>query len=271
VTVSANIERRSFKEKKERVNPEEAAVLSEQRSEETRSAPGASTGGVPGTPSNVPGGEGAESTGGGQSNETVTRETINFEVSRSTSQTVVPMGQVQKLSVALLVDGSYTATEVAEGEEPQPPVYQPRSEEELEQLGDIVQRAVGFDAERGDVIEVQNVRFDSPLDNVAAEPLPFWQSPEVVLLAPGVTRGLGLVIGISLLILLVVRPALKQLALGDAAVAIAASRGEGGGAIGTPGAQAPQAIRDEAAELAIPVSKDQAEQVAEAFKQLLRE
>ena len=59
-----------------------------------------------------------------------------------------PRGQVQKLSVAVLVDGTYEQGK-----------YVARSENELEVIKGMVKRAVGFDAERGDEIEVANVPF----------------------------------------------------------------------------------------------------------------
>lgn len=276
VTVAATINRQRFEEKQERVNPEESAVLSEQRSEETRSGPGGLTGGVPGTPSNLPGGVGTEESGSQASTESVTRETINFEISRSSSQRVVPMGEIQRLSVAVLIDGTYTFADVgelAEGETAPPPEYSPRSEEELVQFSQIVKRAVGFDPERGDVIEIQNLPFDSPLDRVEQEPLPFWKSPELVLLLPGMTKGLAVIGGTVLLILLVLRPALRQLGQGPMTAAAGASVGRmGAGAVaGTPGVPQTIEIQDPMAELAIPINKGQAKQVAEAMRQLLRE
>jgi flagellar M-ring protein FliF len=268
VTVTASINTQRFEETKDRVNPEEAAVLSEQRVEESRSEPVASVGGIPGTPSNVPGGPGAEEEATATpATENVTRETINFEISRSSSRTIVPMGQIQKLSVAVLVDGVYEVPEVVEAEEAPSPVYQPRSEEEIQQISEIVKRAVGFDTDRGDVIEVQNFAFRSPLDDLPSESVPFWEKPELYMLLPSIGRVLSLLVGLILLSILVLRPALRQLA----AVPIAG----GGGATGpffernmTP---EQQALDIKKAELAIPLDKSQAKDVAEAIRGWLRE
>ena len=73
---------------------------------------------------------------------------VTYEVGRTTSRIMEPRGQVQRLSVAVLVDGTY-----------QNEKYVPRNKEELEVIKGMVKRAVGFNADRGDEIEVANVPF----------------------------------------------------------------------------------------------------------------
>lgn len=86
-----------------------------------------------------------------QSNRT--EEVTNFEISKTVRSTVSESGEVQRLSVAVLVDGRYTTD--ANGER----VYEPRSNEELDQIAALVRSAVGFNADRGDTIEVVNMPF----------------------------------------------------------------------------------------------------------------
>jgi flagellar M-ring protein FliF len=63
------------------------------------------------------------------------------------------------LSVAVVVDGTYEAAPVeAEGEAPKV-TYVPRTDEEMAKLRNIVMRAVNFDADRGDQVEVVNISF----------------------------------------------------------------------------------------------------------------
>lgn len=271
VTVSARINTRHFEETAERVRPEETAVVSEQRSEETRSEPSFSSGGVPGVAANIPGGAPAGQTAGALGTETITRETINFDFSRSSSRTVVPIGEIQQLSVAVLVDGTYSSPETAEGEEPAEPVYQPRSEQEIQQISEIVKHAIGFDSERGDVIAVQTIAFRSPLADFQIEEVPFWKSPELFMLLPAVGRVFALLAGLTLISVLVLRPALRQLSALPGSIP------------GTPmmpsmpGMPIPQLTPEQqtlevkAAELAIPINKDQAKNVADALKSWLRE
>lgn len=80
-------------------------------------------------------------------------ETVNYEISRTTKTEVLEPGRVKRLSVAVLVDGSYTSG--AEGEA----VYAPRSEQELKKIEALVKSAMGFDESRGDQIEIVNLQF----------------------------------------------------------------------------------------------------------------
>ena len=267
ITVSAVINRKRVEENEDRINPDETAVLSEQRTEEERSEYVPIASGVPGTQSNVTGAPGASATTAQPSTENVTRETLNFEITRTKSHTVIPMGGLQRLSVAVLVDGTYSISELptgAEETEPAPPVYEPRSAEELGQITQIVQRAVGFDEERGDRIAVQNLQFRSPLADVGAgTSLPLWRSPELFLLLPSVARTLALLGGIFMLIFFVLRPALKQLAMANV---LAASTGGRDGEGETGRLEVPKQ-----AELLIPPSKDDARMAANTMRQWLRE
>ncbi len=271
ITIAADINRQRFEERQERVNPDESAVISTQTTEEARTTPASAFGGIPGTPSNLPGGEAGQATAAENGNETITRETLNFDVSRSRSTTVVPMGDIKRLSIAVLVDGTYVTPPPPAGdattEEPVPsePVYQPRSEDDLLVYTDIVKRAVGFDSERGDTIEVRNVAFRSPLDDIDLTEPPFWENPLFRILAPGITRLLIALVGVVLLVMLVLRPALQQLAKTTPPASALTKLGEGG----DDEARAQMPSID--AELAIPITKDQAKQVAEAMRQWLRE
>jgi len=91
--------------------------------------------------------------GGPRSQSERLEETVNYEISRVTRQIVEQPGSIERLSVAVLVDGQYGTD--ANGER----VYEERSEAELEQIAALVRSAVGFDANRGDVVEVANMRF----------------------------------------------------------------------------------------------------------------
>lgn len=80
-------------------------------------------------------------------------ETVNYEISKTVRSHVRESGIVRKLSVAVLVDGTVeTADDGAS-------TYSPRSEEEMKQITTLVRSAIGFNAERGDVVEVINMQF----------------------------------------------------------------------------------------------------------------
>lgn len=84
----------------------------------------------------------------------------NYEISKSVERVVSAFGTIDRLSVAVIVDGTYNgpAENAAEGAQP---MYQPRSAEELQKIGLLVQTAVGFDTTRHDRIEVVNLAFDT--------------------------------------------------------------------------------------------------------------
>jgi flagellar M-ring protein FliF len=80
-------------------------------------------------------------------------EVTNFEISKTIKSTVREVGEIKKLSVAVLIDGRYT-TDV-DGNR----VYQPRTQQELDKIASLVRSAIGFDDMRGDNVEVINMQF----------------------------------------------------------------------------------------------------------------
>lgn len=80
-------------------------------------------------------------------------ENINYEISKTVETHKKDGGQIRRLSVAVLVDGTYSK----DGEGKQ--VYTPRSAEELEQITRLVKTAIGFQEDRGDTVEIINMQF----------------------------------------------------------------------------------------------------------------
>ena len=103
---------------------------------------------------NIPGGEEAGNPTGQSSSEN--NETTNYEISNTTTTTIKEPGEVKRLSVSVAVDGRYTPPANGEGA----PTYEARTPEEVEQIKALVAAAVGLNEERGDKIEVVNVRFN---------------------------------------------------------------------------------------------------------------
>src|SRR5262249_53459817 len=81
-------------------------------------------------------------------------ETQRYAVSKSTSRTVVPVGGVKSLSVAVLVDGSYR---VQNGTR----VFAPRPDDELAKLRTLVASAIGISEARGDRLELTSAQFQT--------------------------------------------------------------------------------------------------------------
>ena len=106
---------------------------------------------------NLPDSGGATSAPDSQSSEQRTEETVNFEISRTVRSHVQESGKVERLSIAILVDGTHITDP-----ETEETTYQPRSDEELEQIASLARSAVAFDADRGDTLEVINMAFTQP-------------------------------------------------------------------------------------------------------------
>jgi len=100
----------------------------------------------------------AAGTGGGggassQANESRNEETVNYEISKKVINHIREAGIINRLSVAVLVDGNYTESE--QGEK----TYSPREQQEMELLATLVRSAIGFNADRGDSVDVINMQF----------------------------------------------------------------------------------------------------------------
>jgi flagellar M-ring protein FliF len=133
-------------------------------------------------------------------------EILNYEISRSTKTEVTEGGRVNRISVAVLVDGAYTKNDKGET------TYQPREKEEIDRIAALVRTAIGFDQKRGDQIEVVNLRFAEVPTNVIAEPtglmsfLTFTKDDVMHWIELGVMLLLALVV-----LLLVVRPLVRRI------------------------------------------------------------
>lgn len=131
-------------------------------------------------------------------------ETINYEINKTVRQQVRESGSVKRLSIAVIVDGTYSTD--AEGKQ----TYQPRSQEEMDKIKALVKSAVSFDQTRGDTVEVANMRFaeaeDGKVDGAATD---FMGVPKTELLRMAETLMLAF-IGL-LIVLLVIRPIMRRL------------------------------------------------------------
>ncbi|HYD73610.1 MAG TPA: flagellar basal-body MS-ring/collar protein FliF, partial [Candidatus Binatia bacterium] len=163
VQVSAEMDFSRVSETSERYDPEGRVVRSTSSTEETSTDGG--EGGAASAGVNVPDATAGAASNSGGPESSSTQETVNYEISRTTRTEVSEGGRVRRLSVAVAVDG---VTTPGEGENAQPQ-YAARSEEEMQRLTQLVRSAVGFNAERGDVVEVVNTQFARTAPGPAAE------------------------------------------------------------------------------------------------------
>jgi len=182
------------------------------RSSQTREEQSASGEGTPQGPVSVgnelPGadrGAGGNAAGSRDQNRK-SEEIVNYEISRVTKTEVIEAGRVNRISAAVLVDGNYTKNEKGEA------VYQPRSKDEIDRIAALVRSAIGFDAKRGDQLEVVNLRFAETTPTPINEPagwmnfLQFTKDDIMRGAEMGVMALLGLIV-----LLMVIRPLVHRI------------------------------------------------------------
>lgn len=155
--VSARLDFSKMVETVEKFDPEVSVVRSERTREEKSLSGNLQATGQPGTPSNIPGGAGTAA-GRQTGNESARSDkVVNYEIDRRTERKETPHARVERLSVAVVVNGTEAKDPVTGGM-----VYTPRPTDEMTRYQAIVQSAVGYDATRGDQVSVVNSRFVRP-------------------------------------------------------------------------------------------------------------
>jgi len=187
---------------KEEFDQDNRVVRSQRR---TVDDSGVKPGGAPGVQSNIPGGEATKTA---DSSSKRSSETVTYEVGRTTSRISEPRGQVQKISVAVLVDGKYEKDK-----------YISRTAEEMEVIKGMVKRTVGFDPERGDEIEVANVPFKvQPLGGLQPTAAP--ELKDMMMSPTGIGIGVGVFVVVGALAFLLMRRKPKKLEVGQHAAVV---------------------------------------------------
>ncbi len=204
--VSAELDFTRSEQTQERYDPERTAVRSEQRLEEQVYERGES--GIPGALSNEPPGAALapevvdpaqREAGRGVPLRNKRNATINYEVDKTISHVRNPVGVIRRLSVAVVVDDVLSTNEAGEL------VRTPRTPEDMARITALVKEAVGFDAERGDSVNVVNASFVA--DTEPAEAEPWWQQAWVL---DAGRQLLGWLLAL-VLIFAVLRPLLRSL------------------------------------------------------------
>lgn len=166
--------------------------------------------------------------GGAGSQEAHQEETTNYEITRTVRTLIREQPQIDRINLAVMVDGIEAPN--VDGKA----TWQPRPQEELDRIANLVKTAIGFDDKRGDHVEVVSMRFVS--DEVPATPAGFLgiqlDKADVMRLAQ---TGLFGLIGL-LALLLVLRPMVARLtALAPSPAAAAMITPNGLPALGAPG------------------------------------
>jgi hypothetical protein len=159
VDVEADMEAQTIVERV--IDPQSRIAISSEIEQSRENQSGANPGVT--VASNLPDGDVEGGAGRNSRDASQTRERTNFEVSETRRERVIKPGQVRRISVAVLVDG------VVAPDASGTAVWSPRPAEEMEQLRDLVQSAVGFDAARGDTVTIRSLEFTAPPEGSVAE------------------------------------------------------------------------------------------------------
>jgi len=198
--VEAQLNNKVVSSVEEIVDPEKTAIRAQQSEEESLDGARTNPAGVPGSRSNLPGAEDAGQVGFKQD---VKKEikTTNFEVPKTVRNVKEAAGNLEKISVAVVVDGVFQTVKNDQGVEETK--WTPRSAEELKKYEDIVKNAVGFNAARGDSVKIENIQFQ-PEDFSEAEKL--LTNLERRKLLQALFKWALLAFSLALLFILIVRP-----------------------------------------------------------------
>jgi len=208
VRASLDLDFKEIEKTEEIYDPSKVVVRSEQRTDEKSEGTENVAMGVAGVSSNALSKK-AVSNLKPEKRYRKTNEVINYEISKIIKRTIEPVGKLRRISIAVLIDGIYK--EVKEKNGKTTLKYFPRSEEEIKRFEEIVKKAIGYDKDRGDQVEVVNIRFKetelNPIDESIAKTI------ERKLLWSPLIRYMGSFVIVLLFILFIVRPLIKWLTI----------------------------------------------------------
>jgi len=168
VQVAADFDFNRITQTSDKFDPEGRVVRSSQTREETSATNDGKENQVT-VGNEIPGGQrqpapGATDSAASRDESRKSEEIVNYEISKTTKTEVIEGGRLNRVSVAVLVDGTYGKNDKGES------TYQPRSKEELDQIATLVRSAIGFNQKRGDQVEIVNLRFAETQATPITEP-----------------------------------------------------------------------------------------------------
>jgi flagellar M-ring protein FliF len=169
--VSAEVDFRQIHISEESFDPDSAVVRSEQRQKETASGDKGLPSGSPDLKYDVYQTQG-KATANSKKFEKE-NSVVNYEISKVNKQVISSVGDIKRLSAAVIIDGPYVSTAGQNSEKIQK--FQPRSRKEMKEFQNIVKRAIGFSEDRGDQVSVSNIPFAiEKMSASAPEAKPGW-------------------------------------------------------------------------------------------------
>jgi len=193
VRVNAELDFRVMEKTEETYDPESPVVRSTQKQVDKAIGPA--------PPSKIVAGAGkTESSGSGPEKEK-TEETVNYEINKTVSKTVMPTGEIKKISIAVLVDGIYQKNDKGAV------AYQERPKKELDSFEDLVRKSAGFNAQRGDQVVVSSMPFNRT-ETEEGMTAPSWLE-NIAPVIPMIKYA-ALIIGLLFMFLFIIRPLVRN-------------------------------------------------------------
>ena len=236
VQLTADFDLNRITQTSDKFDPEGRVVRSSQTREEQSGSGDGKEGGAVSVAGELPGAN-KDTASNSRDQSKKTEEIVNYEISRTTKTEVIEAGRVNRISAAVLVDGRYTKSDKGEM------VYEPRPKEEIDRIAALVRSAVGFDAKRGDQIEVVNLRFadttPAPIEEATGwmKYLQFTKDDILGAAEKGVMVLLTLIV-----LLMVVRPLVRRIVTPEGAASAAGLAGVAGAIGGAPDPNAGNSI-----------------------------
>lgn len=155
--VDATINHKAVTAVEETVDPDKTAIRSQTSQEESLDGARTNPTGVPGSRSNIPGAEDNNGQVGFKQDVKKELKTVNYEVPKTVKNIKEAAGGVEKISVAVLIDGVSTTTVKPDGTSETK--WTPRSLEEIAKYESLVKNAIGFMSARGDNVKIESIQF----------------------------------------------------------------------------------------------------------------
>lgn len=195
--------------------PDATAIRSQQLVESTTAGGAAPPSGIPGATSNQPPGQssaaingaaqpltagGQASLAGGGKRESI----INYEVDKTVRVVKGATGVIKRINAAVVVNHNVTTNDKGKT------TSTPLTDAQVEKMTALVREAVGFSKDRGDSVNLLNAAF-AP-EKVEVVDVPLWRQPDIQDLARSFAWPLGTLLFAALVLMGVIRPALKAMA-----------------------------------------------------------
>ncbi len=205
VSVDTVTETESIRET--RIDPESRVAISTDTEERSGNSTDSGGGDVT-VASNLPDGAAGGGSDSNSSQNTETRERVNYEISETFREVLRTPGAIKRMSVAVLVNGTSTTDDAGEA------TFEPRSAEELSDLKELVSSAVGYSEDRGDIITIKSLQFQ-PIETLGTEAQSSFMGSmgldAMSLIQMAVLALVSLVLGLFVLRPILTKPALAEL------------------------------------------------------------